>query len=222
MRGRCNSIVKRVVRSTSVPIADLSSPMMRSPSQWPGTARSVASAGRALIITCGVTMPSRRCRARARGTLRSGLHAIGGTSNRRARLQGRQTPRATKVIDRPREDWVHIPVPAIVDTDTFERVALRLADNKRFASRNSRVPSLLQGLAACERCGYGYYRCLGSDDYRYEGGRVCANKPVRADYLDQVVWEHITGLPADPHLIRAEIDKRLHAARSADPNRRQR
>ncbi len=131
---------------------------------------------------------------------------------------------------------MHIPVPAIVDTDTFERVALRLADNKRFASRNSRVPSLLQGLAACERCGYGYYRtstrttnkkiyyyrCLGSDDYRYEGGRVCANKPVRADYLDQVVWEHITGLPADPHLIRAEIDKRLHAARSADPNRRQR
>ena len=55
------------------------------------------------------------------------------------------------------------------------------------------------------------------DDYRYEGGRVCANKPVRADYLDQVVWDHITGLLADPHLIRAEIDKRLHAARTADP-----
>ena len=29
-----------------------------------------------------------------------------------------------------------------------------------------------------------YYRCLGSDNYRYEGGRVCGNKPVRADYLD--------------------------------------
>jgi site-specific DNA recombinase len=43
------------------------------------------------------------------------------------------------------------------------------------------------------------------------------NKPVRADYLDQVVWDHITGLLADPHLIRAEIDKRLHQARTADP-----
>ena len=62
-----------------------------------------------------------------------------------------------------------------------------------------------------------YYRCLGSDDYRYEGGRVCANKPVRADYLDQVVWDHITALLADPALIRAEIDKRLDAARTADP-----
>jgi len=127
-------------------------------------------------------------------------------------------------------------VAAIVNTDTFDRVAQRLEDNKRFASRNSKVPSLLQGLAACSGCGYGYYRtstrttnkkiyyyrCLGSDDYRYEGGRVCANKPVRADYLDQVVWNHITDLLADPHLIQAEIDKRLHAARAADPTRRQR
>jgi DNA invertase Pin-like site-specific DNA recombinase len=151
--------------------------------------------------------------------------------NRRARLEGRATPRATKTVDRPVQEWTEIPVPAIVTTETFERVAQRLADNKRFASRNSKVPSLLQGLAACSGCGYGYYRtstrttnkkifyyrCLGSDDYRYEGGRVCANKPVRADYLDAVVWEHITGLLADPHLLRAEINKRLDQARTADP-----
>jgi site-specific DNA recombinase len=157
--------------------------------------------------------------------------------NRRARLQGRDTPRAVKTVDRPKDEWVHIPVPAIVSEETFQRVALRLADNKRFASRNSTKPNLLQGLAACAGCGYGYYRghtttssgnkiyyyrCLGSDNWRYQGGRVCANKPVRADYLDQVVWDHITGLLADPHLIRAEIDKRLHAARDAHPARRQR
>ena len=67
-----------------------------------------------------------------------------------------------------------------------------------------------------------YYRCLGSDNYRYEGGRVCRNKPVRADYLDQVVWDHITGLLADPALIRAEIGKRLEQARTSDPVTRQR
>ena len=32
-----------------------------------------------------------------------------------------------------------------------------------------------------------------------------------------MVWEHITGLLADPHLIRAEIDRRLDAARTGDP-----
>src|SRR5437667_61506 len=90
--------------------------------------------------------------------------------------------------------------------------------------------------AACSACGYGYYRtsartarrkiyyyrCLGSDDYRYESGRVCGNQPVRADYLDTVVWDHITALLADPALIRAEISKRLDAARTADPATRQR
>jgi site-specific DNA recombinase len=156
--------------------------------------------------------------------------------NRIARLQGRTTPRAVKTVDRPREEWTEIAVPAIVDEDTFARVQQRLADNKKFATRGSKVPSLLQGLAACAACGYGYYRtstrtarrkiyyyrCLGSDNYRYEGGRVCANKPVRADYLDQVVWDHITGLLADPALIRAEIDRRLAQARTSDPVTRQR
>ena len=156
--------------------------------------------------------------------------------NRVARLQGRATPRAVKTVDRPREEWLEIPVPAIVDEVTFARVAQRLEDNKRFAARNTKVPSLLQGLAACSACGYGYYRtsarttsrkiyyyrCLGSDDYRYEGGRVCGNKPVRADYLNTVVWDHITGLLADPALIRAEISKRLDAARTSDPVTRQR
>ena len=156
--------------------------------------------------------------------------------NRVARLQGRATPRASKTVDRPVAEWTEIPVPAIVSEDTFARVAQRLADNKRFAARNSRNPSLLQGMAACAACGYGYYRtstrttnkkihyyrCLGSDDYRYEAGRVCANKPVRADYLDTVVWDHITALLADPALIRAEIDKRLEGARAADPAARER
>ncbi len=151
--------------------------------------------------------------------------------NRTARLQGRSVPRAHKTVDRPRQQWTEIPVPAIVDEDTFDRVAQRLADNKRFASRNAKVPSLLQGLAACSCCGYGYYRtctrttnkkiyyyrCLGSDDYRYEGGRVCTNKPVRADHLDTVVWDHVTRLLADPQLIRTEIDRRLDSSRTANP-----
>jgi site-specific DNA recombinase len=156
--------------------------------------------------------------------------------NRTARLAGRTVPRQVRVADRPREEWTQIPVPALVDEETFDRVRQRLEDNKRFASRNTKVPSLLQGLAACASCGYGYYRtsattarrkiyyyrCLGSDDYRYEGGRVCQNKPVRADYVDQVVWDHVAGLLADPSLIRAEIRKRIERARTSDPVTRKR
>jgi site-specific DNA recombinase len=157
--------------------------------------------------------------------------------NRVARLAGRTTGAAYTTVDRPRGDWLEIDVPALVDEATFERVARRLADNKKFASRASKTPSLLQGLAACSGCGYAcyrghtttsagnkifYYRCIGSDNYRFEHGKVCDSKPVRADYLDTVVWDHVTALLADPALIRAEISKRLEQARTADPVRRQR
>ncbi|HYB14224.1 MAG TPA: recombinase family protein, partial [Streptosporangiaceae bacterium] len=157
--------------------------------------------------------------------------------NRTARLAGRTVPRQIRVQDRPREEWTGIPVPALVDEETFDRVQQRLADNKRFAGRNAKVPSLMQGLAACASCGYGYYRtstttsagkkiyyyrCLGSDDYRYQGGRVCGNKPVRADYVDQVVWDHVMALLADPALVRAEISRRLERARTSDPVTRKR
>ena len=40
--------------------------------------------------------------------------------NRRARLEGRSVPRASKTVDRPREEWIEIPVPAIVTAGTFE------------------------------------------------------------------------------------------------------
>jgi site-specific DNA recombinase len=151
-----------------------------------GMLRSPACAGRAMFGKTMVTHES------------PGL-------NRVARRQGRTTPRACKTVDRPRDEWIQIAVPAIVTEETFDRVAQRLADNKRFASRNSKTPSLLQGIAACSGCGYGYYRtstrtttnkkiyyyrCLGSGDYRYEGGRVCGNKPVRADYLDAGLGPH--------------------------------
>jgi site-specific DNA recombinase len=156
--------------------------------------------------------------------------------NRTARLAGRTVPRQVRTQDRPREEWTGIPVPALVDEETFDRAQQRLAGNKRFASRNTKVPSLLQGLAACASCGYGYYRtsattarrkiyyyrCLGSDDYRYQGGRVCGNKPVRAGYVDKVVWDHVTALLADPALIRAEIGNRLERARTSDPVTRKR
>ena len=61
-------MVNLVVRSTRVPMAERSSPMRRSPSQCPGTARSSASGGRSLIITSGVTCAQAICRDLARGT----------------------------------------------------------------------------------------------------------------------------------------------------------
>ena len=153
--------------------------------------------------------------------------------NRTARLAGRTVPRQVRTQDRPREEWTRDPRSR---PSSRRRPSTGCSSGWPTTSgsprRNTKVPSLLQGLAACASCGYGYYRtsttttarkkiyyyrCLGSDDYRYQGGRVCQNKPVRAGYVDEVVWDHVTALLADPSLVRAEIGKRLERARTSDP-----
>ena len=121
-------------------------------------------------------------------------------------------------------------VPAIVSEETFALAAERLTDNKRFAPRRTIEPSIVQGLESCRKCGYAlsrswtrtsarkihYYRCLGSDAWRHLGGAVCDCRPVRQDLLDRIVWQEVIHLIEDPTLIRAELDRRLDAARAAD------
>jgi site-specific DNA recombinase len=136
------------------------------------------------------------------------------------------------VRDRPRDQWIEIPVPAIVSEDVFELASRRLQENRRFAARRTKEPTLLQGLLVCESCGYAYYRtaavrttarkiyyyrCIGSDNFRFETGRVCQSQPIRQDYLDEVVWKHATQLLSDPTIIRRELDRRLEELRSTSP-----
>ena len=56
---------------------------------------------------------------------------------RRLRLQGRAVPRRTARRDRPREEWIEIPVPALISEETFSAAGRRLEDNKRFAAHST-------------------------------------------------------------------------------------
>ena len=150
------------------------------------------------------------------------------------RLRGGTTSRSSSNRERPREEWIEIPVPIIVNETTFDLAQERLQDNKRLAPRRTVEPSILQGIVICNKCTYAmnrnssrssarkiyYYRCLGSDAYRHLNGSLCDNRPVRQDLLDQLVWNEILKLIEDPSLIQAEIKRRLEAARNSNPNKR--
>jgi site-specific DNA recombinase len=136
--------------------------------------------------------------------------------------------------ERPRGEWIEVPVPALVSAEMFALAQEQLEKNLRHSPRRTIEPTLLQGMLVCEQCGYGlyrtsthtskqklnYYRCIGSDGYRRLNGPVCTNRPIRQDYLDGFVWKEIIRLLDDPQLIQAEIDRRQQAARSADPLRK--
>ena len=133
--------------------------------------------------------------------------------------------------ERPRQDWIEIAVPALISEETFALAPEQLEQNKRHSPRRTIEPSLLQGMLVCERCGYAlyrtstptsarklyYYRCLGSDAYRHLRGAVCDNPPVRQDHLDAVVWKEVLRLLEDPGVIQEELNRRLEAAKKADP-----
>src|ERR1035438_8687646 len=151
------------------------------------------------------------------------------------RRRGVITPSMTAGHERPREEWIEIPVPALVSEDSFARAQELLQENKIRSRRRTIEPSIVQGLVSCQKCGYAfsrtstrttarkihYYKCLGSDGWRKLGGPVCDNgRLVRQDLLDQIVWAEVIRLLEDPTLIQQELDRRLAAARSSDPTKK--
>jgi len=144
------------------------------------------------------------------------------------------TPSTTAGHERPREEWIEIPVPALISEDSFARAQELLQENKIRSRRRTIEPSIVQGLVSCQKCGYAfsrtstqtsarkihYYKCIGSDSWRKLGGPVCDNgRFVRQDLLDQIIWAEVIRLLEDPTLIQQELDRRLAAARSSDPTK---
>ena len=131
----------------------------------------------------------------------------------------------------PADEWLTIAVPALVEADLFAAVQAQLQENQRHARQSRRgARYLLQGLVQCHHCGYAlygkpisrkaakghartyaYYRCLGTDAYRFGGERVCANPQVRTDLLDLAVWQEVCALLAHPERLADEYRRRLHA-----------
>ena len=147
---------------------------------------------------------------------------------RAIRLRGGVAARNSAWQERPRAEWIPIAVPPIVSEETFALAQERLSTNKALSPRRTVRPSLAQGLVSCSKCGYAfvrtsndrnrYYRCLGTDSRR-PSGSVCDNRPVRQELLDEVVWKEIVRLLENPCLIHNELERRLAAAREADPTK---
>lgn len=152
--------------------------------------------------------------------------------NRRGRQRGGFS-RYGSDQPRPRQEWIEIPVPALITEETFALAQEQLDKNKHFASRRTRRPVLLQGMLVCQQCGYAlysvcggegryrhyYYRCVGSQSYRNFAGPLCQNRAVREEYLDEIIWREIIRLLQDPALIQQEIERRMQEAKQADPVR---
>jgi site-specific DNA recombinase len=137
----------------------------------------------------------------------------------------------------PQEEWIGIPVPPLVEEELFAAVQEQLTENQRHARERQRgARYLLQGLVTCRACGYAYYgkpvsvgaakgkrrdyayyRCIGTDAYRFGGERLCHNRQVRTDLLEAAVWEEVCRLLEDPHRLEQEYSRRLQPSQGGKP-----
>lgn len=116
---------------------------------------------------------------------------------------------------------ITIPVPPIVTEEAWQIAQDHFTANKRVQPKKARN-WLLQGLVICGLCGLSYrseqrgnlryYSCRGKLKQRHlDGSPRCKTKHMRADWLEEQVWQRIKEIINDPNkleqLLQDTIDR---------------
>jgi len=125
------------------------------------------------------------------------------------------------------KEWVFVPVPPLVDERLFRAAQEQLEENRtRARLGRRRFGYLLQGLTCCATCRYAYYgkttresgprhcpkdyryyRCTGSDGYRFGGERICSNRQIQAEFLESTVWREVCDLLQNPQKLERDFQQ---------------
>ena len=160
-------------------------------------------------------------------------HILGNATYTGTWLYGRyrhvSTEDGMKVYDQPKDTWIEIPVPQVVDDETWKRAQKLKKQRGTKAKRNTKVVYLLQHLLKCGECGRNfharaswtttsvrkgkaytydlttprrYYMCNGMQSMRLR----CREKPyIRAEQLEEPIWREVKRVLQNPDLIVAGI-----------------
>ena len=160
-------------------------------------------------------------------------HILGNATYTGTWVYGRyrhvSTEDGMKVYDQPKDTWIEIPVPQVVDDETWKRAQKLKKQRGSKAKRNTKVVYLLQHLLKCGECGRNfharaswtttsvrkgkaytydlttprrYYMCNGMQSMRLR----CREKPyIRAEQLEEPIWREVKRVLQNPDLIVAGI-----------------
>jgi site-specific DNA recombinase len=140
--------------------------------------------------------------------------------NRTEAVPDRRPAHHSRQVPRDRADWITIDCPRIVTDDVFEAVGRVAVDNAKWSPRRAEPGRwLLKGLVKCGACGVGtnshkmrgrngtwhyYYYCRNHDPIRAGGEeRRCPERNIRADALDEFVFDQIRVALLQPDLLLA-------------------
>jgi site-specific DNA recombinase len=138
--------------------------------------------------------------------------------NKRMEAPAKTKKGATVQVLKPREQWIPVEVPAIISEQTFEAAQRQLERNRELCKRNTKREYLLTGLLVCGKCGFNlnartvkarvYYCCnskLGTIT-----PNICPSKYIQGPKLEEVVWDTISRLLAQPELFLQQLQDRKY------------
>jgi len=116
---------------------------------------------------------------------------------------------------KPKEEWIAIPAPAIIDKDLFEKAHQRLRENQLYNKRNKTYNYFLSGKVYCgcgsKRVGDGvnghhYYRCA-QRIYKFPVASKCTYEGVNAEILDEMVWSKLLAMLSNSDVIKDQVSR---------------
>jgi site-specific DNA recombinase len=124
--------------------------------------------------------------------------------------------RANGGVYNPREAWIAVAVPPIVDNATWAAAQAQLQRNKTIPAHPTQHAYLLRGRLTCGECGGNIYAITDSHNaphyWRYyrcgakvKGRAACSLPGFRVDYLDTAVWDWLTAVLLDPARLAAGL-----------------
>ncbi len=150
---------------------------------------------------------------------------------------GRQYKERTRYTEKPREEWIAVPVPdAGVPRKLVDRARAAIENNEKCSSAGRRFWELSGGVFRCAECGRAlvatttrkgvkgarrllfYYQCATR---RQTGKHACSfSRSVNAEKAEAVVWEAVRSLLADPTTLREDLQAMIEQERKAhgDPD----
>nr|WP_011929270.1 recombinase family protein [Dehalococcoides mccartyi] len=120
------------------------------------------------------------------------------------------------------EDTWHVltdVTPAVISQELFERAQSALAKLRELHSGKAKHEYPLTGFAVCGKCGsplvgnclrgnYRYYHCRGTYPTASRA-KICDAHYIRADWLEEVVWDKVKSILSQPELLLAEVGKQV-------------
>lgn len=124
---------------------------------------------------------------------------------------------------RPREEWIHVPVPAIVTPELWQAANDMLKKNQQMARRHQKHDYLLSGLLICADCRSAYCGMVSRGQYRYyrcgrrnkrrstDPAHLCTQGHFNAETLERSVWKLVERAIYDKDLWLKALDQRVYS-----------